>query len=276
MTLRPRFDGGNIRAWIGFKQILALVEESVVDWCRQMGAGPRRLYQHHGLELELLDVSAQLTALVELDDELEATVTPRQGNRLEVTLERAGVLCARAAVWMALYRRCEGEPPPAPLLPFVAAAAPAPADVPAPPPDRFAWRWRARYFRCHYSTHLQHSAWVAALEEGVDRFLEARGLSIRRMLQERGWIPVVSRVRVRLLGVVPLEADVETTFEVTDILRGLAYAGRMDGYLCRGDTRLHVASADILHGYAHAGGESAGRLATLDAETCQRLLGRSA
>ena len=40
-----------------------------------------------------------------------------------------------------------------------------------PLPEAFGWDWRVRYFHCHYSDRVQHSAYVRALEEVVDRFL---------------------------------------------------------------------------------------------------------
>jgi hypothetical protein len=135
----------------------------------------------------------------------------------------------------------------------------------------FQWSWQARYFHCHGSEHVQHSAYVRALEELVARFLEARGLAVGQVLAERQLIPVVSRFRVRVLRPVSMEETLHSTFVVDDVLMDKAYDGRMDCYVQRAGVLRHVASARILHGYAHSAGPEAGRLASLDAETLRAL-----
>ena len=135
----------------------------------------------------------------------------------------------------------------------------------------FLWSWRARYFHCHFSDRVQHSAYVRALEEVVDRFLADRGLSIPRLLGERGWIPVVSRARVQILADAHMDEVVHTTFVVEDVLRGLAYDARMDCYVERDGRLVHTATAKILHGYAGSAGEEAGRVVELDDETVAAL-----
>ncbi|MCD9437117.1 hypothetical protein LVA97_32260, partial [Klebsiella pneumoniae] len=59
--------------------------------------------------------------------------------------------------------------------------------VATPGSRAFLWTWQARYFHCHFSDRVQHSAFTRALEEVVDRFLVDRGLSIRTMLRQRDW-----------------------------------------------------------------------------------------
>jgi acyl-CoA thioesterase FadM len=138
----------------------------------------------------------------------------------------------------------------------------------------FLWSWRAPYFYCHFSDRVQHSAYVRALEEVVDRFLDARGLSVGRLLRERGWIPVVSRARVQLLAEAHMEETVHTTFVVEDVLKQTAYDARMDCYVQRGGALVHTATARILHGYAQSRGPEAGRMVPLDDETVAALTGR--
>src|SRR5262249_51880992 len=75
LTCRPRYEGANIRTWIGFKQFMLLAEEAVLAWFRERGLGPQRLYHEHGLGLEIVDSSVQLPALLEVDDEVRAEVS---------------------------------------------------------------------------------------------------------------------------------------------------------------------------------------------------------
>ncbi len=61
-------------------------------------------------------------------------------------------------------------------------------------PDAFHWLWKARYFHSHFSGSVQHSAYWGA-GGGGGLLLESRLLCIPRVVEQRGLIPVVSRVR---------------------------------------------------------------------------------
>lgn len=286
---RPRYDGANIRTWVGFRQFFALAEEAVLGWFRQAGHGPHRLFHQHGLELTVLDCSAVLSAVLEVDDEVAADVTPLGGGRFRVTLstlrdgDRVAVLNGRVTV--ALVGPADRGALPAGLTrhldrrhPAVADALGAARDSPGPQSPITGhpvlhWTWRARYFHCHFSDRVQHSAYVRALEEVVDRYLADRGLSVGTLLRERGWIPVVSRARIRLLADAHMEEDVRTTFTATEVLKDVVWDGRMDCHVHRDRTPVRVATASIQHGYAVSRGPDAGRLATLDPATVAMLTG---
>lgn len=291
---RPRFEGVNIRTWVGFKHFMYLAEEAVVQWFREAGTGPGRLYHEYGLGLEIIDSSVQLPAVLDVDDQTVAEVTEQRPGRFQVLLRvpRPGGdgVVLKGKVTVALVREgaapAAGEPPAgaaALVVPEVAAPAGERKDRPAgrdlrsalgmAGPASFLWSWRARYFHCHYSDRVQHSAYIRALEETVDRFLADREVPIGRMLAERGWIPVVSRARVRLLADAHLDEQIHTTFSVVEVLKGAGYDARMDCYVRRGATMVHTASARILHGYAVSRGPAAGRLAELDEATVHALTG---
>ena len=291
LTGRPSYEGANIRTWIGFKHFMYLVENAVHQWLRERGTGARDLFLAHGLGFEIVDCSVQLPAVLEADDEVTATVTGSRPGRLAVRLavERDGrpVTVLRGKVTVALVPERAAAthlPPPAPLADLPdAGIAPGerrrlgpgetPESVLTAEPGTFLWSWRAPYFYCHFSDRVQHSGFVRALEEVVDRFLDDRGISVGRLLTERSWIPVVSRARVRLVGDARMEETVHTVFTVTDILRGVMFDGTMTCYVRRGDDLVTVARAQILHGYAIAAGPGAGGLAELDAATVAALLG---
>jgi acyl-CoA thioesterase FadM len=284
---RPRYEGCNIGTWIGFKHFMLLVEEAVLDWFRDGGPGPGRLYHEHGLELEVVESSVQLPALMEVDDEVEAEVVEDRPGRFAVTLRvtrgGAGTPVLRGRVTVALVRQAGAlprRPPPPGLAPLVVddlpgAAPGGPDGLALDDPGAFVWSWRAPYFACHYSDRVQHSAFVGALEEVVDRFLADRGLSIGRLLAERAWIPVVSRARVQLLAAAHMEETIHTVFAVDDVLKRSAYDARMDCYVRRGDVLVRCATGRILHGYALARGEGAGGLVELDDATVAALTGTS-
>ena len=301
----PRYEGANIRTWIGFKNFMNLVEEAVLQYFRDRGVGPHDLYHRYGLGLEIVDCSVQLPTALDIDDQVYATVVsgkpkPDQGAPLVVELaverENGTVTVAKGKVRVALVSIKDGagtDPAPAFLEPYVVSevdalvnseAATLPvsagqdvADVLTPAGSgSYLWSWRAPYYYCHFSDRLQHSAYVRTLEEVVDRFLDDRGLAIGALLAERAWIPVVSRARVQLLADLFMEETVHTVFTVQDILKDTMYTARMDCYVRRGDRLIRTATGSIVHGYAISRGERAGTVATLDPATQAALLGRSA
>ena len=295
---RPRYEGCNIGTWIGFKHFMLLVEEAVLHWFRDGGLGPGRLYHEFGLGLEVIDSSVQLPALLEVDDEVVAEVFEDRPGRFTVTLrvarDGADTTVLRGRIAVALVRETEPSPRgplPAGLSPLVVAglsdgpAAGGPSRLPLGPgeevavalrrdlPGAFVWSWRAPYFACHFSDRVQHSGFVRALEDVVDRFLADRGLSIGRLLAERAWIPVVSRARGQLLAAAHMEETIHTAFAVGEVLKRSAYDARMDCFVQRGDVLVRCATARILHGYARARGERAGTLVELDDATVAALTG---
>ncbi|GAA1229195.1 hypothetical protein GCM10009676_09650 [Prauserella halophila] len=148
------------------------------------------------------------------------------------------------------------------------------ADVLAPQGSgAYLWSWRAPYFYCHYSDRVQHSAYVRAMEEVVDHFLHDRGLGVGKMLEERAWIPVVSRARVRLTADAHMEEIVHTVFTVQDFIKDMSYTATFDCYVRRGDRLVRTATGTIMHGYAISRGEKAGTVALLDEDTKKALTG---
>lgn len=298
LQARPRYEGANIRAWIGFKHFYYLVEEAVLEWLRDQGSGARALFHERGLGVEIVDCSMQLPAVLEVDDDVRVEIGQGRSGRLSVrmTVQRDGqeVVVLRGRVSVALVPELDAvEHRPAPealralevadladastvdaadhrqLSPNQSAA-----DVLVPDgSSAFLWSWRAPYYYCHYSDRVQHSGYVRALEEVVDRFLDSRGLSIARMLRERHWIPVVSRCRVRLIAAAHMEETIHTVMRIDDVLRRSMYEATVDCYVQRGDSLVHTATATILHGYAVGRGPGAGQLAEFDDQVIAKLTG---
>ncbi|MER5541060.1 serine aminopeptidase domain-containing protein [Streptomyces sp. NPDC002586] len=298
----PRYEGVNIRTWVGFKHFMYLVEEAVLAYFRERGLGARSIYHRYGLGLEIIDSSVQLPATLEAEDQVYATVVsatpkPGKGAPFTVTLnvERDGqpVTVLKGKVRVALVAVKDGsgtEPVPPVLEPYVVpevAALENPesaslsieegqdvADVLVPEGSgALLWSWRAPYTHCHFSDRLQHSAYIRAVEEVVDRFLHDRGIAIGRLLEERAWIPVVSRARVQMLSDVFMEETVHTVYQIQDVIKDTVYTARMDCYVRRGNRLERTATATIMHGYAISRGEKAGTVALFDDEVRAVLLG---
>ena len=291
---RPRYEGANIRTWVGFKHFMYLVEEAVLAWLRDNGAGARELFHDYGLGAEIVDCSVQLPAVLEVDDLVRAEVVAAKGRQLQVRLlvtrDGAEVVALRGKVTLNLVPERDApahRPAPSELAAYEVTELHDGTARDLQIPAGFSveqvlvpqgctamlWSWRAPYFYCHFSDRVQHSGFTRCLEEVVDRFLDSRGLAVGRMLAQRSWIPVVSRARVRMLAPAHMEETIHTTFRVTDVLRATMFDGQMDCYVQRGQTLFHVATATILHGYAISRGPEAGNLAELDAEVSRILLG---
>lgn len=304
ITTHPRYEGANIRTWIGFKHFMYLVEESVLEYFREQGHGVQAMFRDHGLGLEVVECSAQLPHALEIDDTVLVTVTPAARQRdgrgaafvAEITTgpDDAEVTALKAKVRVALVREADGPSgeraePPAALRPYVTDAlehvtdardpvgirpGQTPAEVLTPAGSgAFLWSWRAPYYYCHFSDRVQHSAFVRTLESVVDNFLHDRGLPIGGLLRDRAWIPVVSRARVRLHAAAHMEETIHTVFRVDDILLDTTYTATMECWVQRGDELVLVASGTIMHGYAISRGEHAGTVARLDEATQAALLG---
>lgn len=276
--LRPRYESANIRTWIGFRQFMSMAQEAVLAWFRERDAGPQALYRRYELELSVVDSSVLLPAVLEVDDEVVALARSAGSGVFEVRLRVAReatevtVLRGRVRV-MLVHRDAAHVRPHVPqwLAPMVVPGVP--AESLAPEPAAFGWDWRVRYPDCHFSSRVQHGGYVRVLEETVDRFLADRGICIPRLLAERGWIPVVSRARVRLLGDAHMDDEVRTSFTVGEVIKDRAFNGRMDCHVTGRGAPRAVATATILHGYAISAGAAAGTLAELDDATVKALLG---
>lgn len=305
---RPRYEGANIRTWIGFKHFQYLLEEAVLTYFRERGYAPADLYHTYGLGLEIVDSSIQLPQALNIDDEVTVTVTSatkQRGNGLALTVrfdatrnagnagdaDEANVLTGKVRVALVREKNAPGqEPGPSNIEGFVVSEVSEVAGTAQEPTavngdedvarvltpedsNAFLWSWRVPYFYCHYSERLQHSGYIRAMEEVVDRFLHARDLSIGDMLTERGWIPVVSRARVQMLADVRMEETVHTVFTVEDILKNSLYTARFDTYVVRGGQLVHTSTGSIMHGYVISRGEGVGTLAEFDERARNALLG---
>jgi acyl-CoA thioesterase FadM len=270
---RPSAEGANIGMWVGFKHFLYLAEEGVRHWFREHGHPVHHLFTEGGWRLDIVETSALLPAVLELDDDVEAEATRAGDQKFRVRLRarRGGrdVTALRGTVLVALTRDDGADGVPPELLKDMAGVPDKPEPLPGEP--AFTWSWRIPYFYCEYSQRMAHSGYVRALEEVVDRYLDDRGQSVGRLLAERAWIPVVSRVRVRVLAPAYMEETLHTGFTVEDISRDVMFTGRMVCTVLREGVRVPVASGTILHGYAHTTGPRAGQLAVFDDEVRKAL-----
>ncbi|MEV3869828.1 hypothetical protein [Streptomyces sp. NPDC049906] len=116
--------------------------------------------------------------------------------------------------------------------------------------NAFGWKWRIPYPYCHFTERLQMSGYLRQMEEVVDLFLADRGISIRTLLDDRRWIPVVPHSRIQILDEALMEEDLYTVYTVEDVFKDLTYTSRMDCYVVRDGALVQTATGRITHGYA--------------------------
>lgn len=288
-TLRPRFEGTNICTWIGFKHVNYLVEEAVLDWLRQNGWPSRRLFEEAGVGVDLVGITTRILHALHIDDEVRFAVTVAVGDsgltaKVAGKVDRDGHEVKAVTSTVTVQLRAEDrhgdgvDDVPAFLRPAVVArlepTVPVPPNVPADAlgdtlmtgrggvstavdprlrsGDRPAvvWSWRIPYFYCHHTVRMQMSGFLRQMEEVVDLFLEERGASIRTLLDEQNWIPVVPSSTIELTGEALMEEELVTVFEVVHDFKGVTYTSSMTCYVERDGELVPVAVGEITHGYA--------------------------
>ncbi|AZM56515.1 hypothetical protein DMA15_31320 [Streptomyces sp. WAC 01529] len=307
--LRPLFEGNNISFAIGFKHINYVAEAAVLNHFREAGLPVGALYRRYGLGFDVVDIHSRLGALLAVDDEVEAVVTPavkddsdRLRFKVELFVERDGrrVKCAGSTILVALrvddHIKAD-EPYPAGLERFTTprlgtgerleiAATPRPygeftagRGTTADPvlseligeTNAFGWRWRMGYFYCHFNERVQMSGFLRVMEEVEDLFLADRGLAIKEVLDTRGWIPVVTQSRIELLDETIMEEELYTVYTVESVFKSLLYSTRMDCYVLRDGQLVKTATGTITHGYLHEVAPNQWEMAEFDESTVTAL-----
>ncbi|MEV8438169.1 thioesterase family protein [Actinosynnema sp. NPDC051121] len=281
VSLRPRYEGSNICTWIGFKHVNYLVEEAVLDHLRQSGFPAGALYERFGLCTDITDLDTKILTAFHIDDLARATVTRVDGEGplrlvVELTVERDGkaVKAVKSKVSVTFRLDPHGfdaEPAPDELLPHVVDAIGAPGaavsdkvgavepvavgdadplDLLTAGKNAFAWAWRIPYFYCHFTERVQMSGYLRQMEEILDLFVEDRGVSIKKLLDEQNWIPVVPKSRITFLREANMEETLYTVFTVEEVFKRYTFTARMDCYVLRDGVLVPTATGRITHGWA--------------------------
>ena len=259
----------------------------MLEHFRSCGHQPRSLYERHGLCVDIVGIDTRISHAFHMDDLATATVTPVAGTEGElaftvsITVQRDGkpVHAVTSTVGVALRSDPRGfpaQPPPAELAGYLVPEIKRGAAVtgPAPAPGGYdlsasraltgdpvlaaltegsnavGWKWRIPYFYCHFTERMQMSGYLRVMEEIVDLFLAERNASIKTLLDEQNWIPVVPRSVISMTDEAYMEEDLYTVFTVEDVFKDFTYTARMDCYVLRDGSLLQTATGRITHGYA--------------------------
>lgn len=291
VALRPQFEGNNISYAIGFKHINYLAETAILAHFRAAGLSAGELYRKYALGFDIVELGSRLGALLDVDDEATVTVVPdddlrftitmtvlRDGAETKVATSKARVVLRRdqhttatAALpdgleRFAVDRLATAEPRPVAGDPLAALT---------DGENAFGWKYRIPYFYCHFNERMQMSAYLRVMEEVVDLFLADRGLPIKKTLDERNWIPVVTQSAITLLDEAIMEEDLYTVYTVEDVFKELLYTSRMDCYVLRDGALVPVATGRITHGYLTERAQNDWVMATFDDYALAALKGEN-
>jgi acyl-CoA thioesterase FadM len=274
VQLRPRYEGANICTWIGFKHVNYMVEEAVLDHLRQRGFPAGQLYERYGLCTDITDLDTKIMTAFHIDDLATATVSqvewdgPELRLVVEFTVDRGKpVKAVKSKVSVSLRLDPHGfdaEDAPAELAPHVVESIAAtseqavpilvgeadPLDVLTAGRNAFGWAWRMPYFYCHFTERVQMSGYLRQMEEILDLFVEDRGVSIKKLLDEQNWIPVVPKSRITFLDEAKMEETLYTVFTVEHVFKRVTFTARMDCYVLRDGVLVPTATGTITHGWA--------------------------
>lgn len=134
--------------------------------------------------------------------------------------------------------------------------------------NAYAWKWRIPYPYCHFTERLQMSGYLRLMEEAKDLFVADRGISIKSLLDDRRWIPVVPHSSITLTDEALMEEVLYTVFTVEDVFKDFVYTSRMDTYVVRDGRPVLTSTGRITHGYAVIENRRDWKLVSLD----QRVL----
>lgn len=290
-TLRPSFEGTNICTWIGFKHVNYLVEEAVLSHFRSAGFGPGRLFEEFGCGFDTVDIKTRILHALHIDDLIRAEITQlpekdgvawfriylfvnRAGSELKAVSAKTGVVLRRDSrhggtsvdlpkelALFAVNTLDRGEQTKMPLTSGSVAGRNQVTRKVDPAlltkgGRALAWHWRIPYFYCHHTVRLNMSGLLRNMEEIVDLFLEEHDASIRTLLDQQDWIPVVPVSHISMFGEAFMEEEILTVFEVEHVFKKSTYAARMDTYVIREGELVLVSTGTITHGYAHIGSRS--------------------
>ncbi|WP_242587852.1 thioesterase family protein [Streptomyces sp. MST-110588] len=141
--------------------------------------------------------------------------------------------------------------------------------------NAYAWKWNIPYPYCHFTERIQMSGYLRLMEEGKDRFVADRGISIKTLLDDRRWIPVVPRSDIRVLDEALMEEDLYTAYTVEEVFKDFTYTSRMDWYVLRDGKLVKTATGRIVHGYALIENHRDWRLVNFDQHVLNALHGKA-
>lgn len=276
-NLRPLSEGANIESWIGFKHFSYLAEAGIQEYLRNTGRSQDAILRA-GHSVDIASLSLRLPSPLYADSLVDVHVEGerRETDSLSEMLCVEGLSrdsgerrrCLQGTAMLNQHRLADLEDCLARIEKQGQAKIPrARADA----PGHHDWHFTVPYPFCRAASVLQFDGYVRLVEDGIERYLRAHGISVRRLLVERGWIPVVTDWKINIHEPVFMEETLLIRMDVTSIFKGLLWETRISFVAMRDDKETTVAESFIRHGYAVTKGPGAGTMATFDKEVRHAL-----
>lgn len=309
-TLTPGFEGANIGTIIGFKHVNYMIERAVIEHFRTAGLPVGGLYEQCGLGFDVISLDTRLQTALLVDDEarVECRPTTKPGAsmmtfKVQIHVDRDGESKKAVTSTVGIVFRSDVDkrrmtqlgPVPEVLEPFVVEAIGADdVVVPAKTNDLisggstdddvklsemlqgqngYAWKFRIRYPYVHYFDRMPMSGYLRLMEESKHRFVDARGISIRELLESDNWIPAVTKSSVEITGEARLEEDLYISYVVEDVFKNLLYTSRVTYQVERGGEMVTVAVGSITHAYGVVENGKEGKLVEWDERVARAISG---
>lgn len=292
IQLRPKIEGANVENYMGFKHLTYLMEEAIHQFFRDNLISANRLYFEFGSIFLIKFLKIEILKAVNIDDLLNITITNIDKDRnltykikatsnedpsitffrgeikLQITpptknsdlLDQNIIAINNKYEPLSIYKNIEVVDDPIATLKSKNEYS-----------NSYILKKRIPYFYCNYTRLLQHSGYERIIEEVVDLFLEDRNISIKKMLDTRQWIPVVSKSQIEIMNHVNLEDYLYITYTVSNILIDSIYEAELDFFICVESKLVQVAKASITHGYTSLKNSEKPELVKFDQETLNAL-----
>ena len=274
---RPLSEGANIESWIGFKHFSYLAEGAVQYFLRDTGMSQDDMLRETGESVDMVEFSLRLPSPLYADSLVSLHVEGERANPLRPPTDalrvcgdrvsaEASVRCLEGRARLRGWSREELDA----TLSRTAQAGPAVSSTASimrdAAPGLHDWLFTVPYPYCRASSVMQFDGYVRLVEDSVERFLRAQGVSVRRLLVERGWIPVVTRWSLTIDEPVLMEEELVIGTDVTGVFKGLLWDSNIGFHVVRDGERVTAARASITHGYAITRGRLSGKMAAFDDE----------
>ncbi len=300
----PYSEGNNIMSWLGFKHIMYLAEEAVLEHFKNAGTGFRSLLEDDGLVIDIIENKGRILHALKLDEDVSIIVQPAKRKIANAFAFDIKMLVSRSDKEIKTYTghikvvlkhdQSLGFKPvekiaPA-FLPYVTEQAALPnmelktfdlvpaQDIESQIPcltengHRIIWEKRIPYFYCHGNERLKMSGYLRLMEEADELFCHQQGISIKSLLDEKRWIPAVPSANMTILSEVLMEETLYISYEVKDFVKDLTYKSTMTCYLKKNDKLVEVAKGEIVHAYAVVHDRTDWSMVTLDEKVMNSLV----
>lgn len=266
---RAHSEGNNVMSWLGFKHVMYMAEEAVLDHFRDAGMSYQTLMEEMGLTISVVQSEGRILHAVKLDDEVSICLTPKISENSQILqfdvamfFERAHKEVKAFSGKIGVVLRVDDS------FTFSRELDP-PAQLAAITVERFSdakhgksvsaltasrgvlnWCFTVPYFYCHANRRLKMSGYLRLMEEADARFCEQQGIGVDKLLREKRWIPAVPNAKMRILEDVEMNEEINIEYSVIDVIKERIYKSQFIVRRADGQSNRIVAIGDISHAYA--------------------------